>query len=424
MRRRIVPRHIQIDASAHCQLACQSCPTASGAAAAALGAGHLDPRQFEALLDANPGLREVELSNYGEMFLNPRLAEILRIAWERKVALHADNGVNLNFASEPALDALVRYACRSLTCSIDGASAGTYRQYRVNGDFDRVLGHIRRINQLKRERHTGFPFLRWQFIVFGHNQHEIGAARRLAAGLDMKFYPKIPWDDALSPIRDGELVRIEMGGPAITRAEYHRLTGRDYMRGICTQLWRAPVLNWDGRVTGCCRNFWGEFGGNAFTDGLDAAVNGERIARARDMLMGRAPGRGDLPCDTCDLYHTMRRDRTWLAEEEVAEAMPPILCSIVPVPRDARATHVDVSLDAGHDSGRGPLARRSKATRIEIGRSFAAALHVGSPGPYTLRAVPRRMDPEFRAAPEVLPESALFIQVEARPMAQEFRIEI
>jgi len=54
-------RSIQLDASAHCQLACPSCPTASGATRAAMGAGHLDVRAFEALLDANPGLTDIEL---------------------------------------------------------------------------------------------------------------------------------------------------------------------------------------------------------------------------------------------------------------------------------------------------------------------------------------------------------------------------
>jgi hypothetical protein len=32
---------------------------------------------FAALLDRNPQIAHVELSNYGEMFLNPHLADIL-----------------------------------------------------------------------------------------------------------------------------------------------------------------------------------------------------------------------------------------------------------------------------------------------------------------------------------------------------------
>jgi len=70
-----------------------------------MGARHLDPDKFEALLNANPQLLEVELSTYGEMFLNPQLGDILRIAHECSVVLHADNGVNLNHAPDQTLAA-------------------------------------------------------------------------------------------------------------------------------------------------------------------------------------------------------------------------------------------------------------------------------------------------------------------------------
>lgn len=107
-----------------------------------MGAGHLDVRRFEELLDRNPEIAEVELSNYGEMFLNPRLTEIMRIAAARKVVLHADNGTNMNHVSDDTLEAPVRYRFRSITVSIDGASEETYARYRVRGSFERVLGNI------------------------------------------------------------------------------------------------------------------------------------------------------------------------------------------------------------------------------------------------------------------------------------------
>src|SRR4030095_9011737 len=51
---------------------------------------------FRKLLDEHPSVTAVELSNYGEIFLNPELLEILALAHERKVVLTAGNGVNLN----------------------------------------------------------------------------------------------------------------------------------------------------------------------------------------------------------------------------------------------------------------------------------------------------------------------------------------
>jgi MoaA/NifB/PqqE/SkfB family radical SAM enzyme len=249
---------------------------------AAIGRGFLTCRDFESLLDTNASVREVELSNYGEILLNPELPSILEAAHLRGVVMRADNGVNLNSASEKALDAIVKYRLRSMTCSLDGASTDTYKRYRVRGSFDRVIANVRRLNELKVRYHSTYPVLTWQFVVFGHNEHELPVARRMARELGMRFRPKLSWDPDFSPIRNRRAVEREAG--AASRADFAALTGNNYMSGICHQLWNAPQINWDGRILGCCRNFWGDFGGNAFQEGLTAAVNSERMSYARAML--------------------------------------------------------------------------------------------------------------------------------------------
>ena len=204
------------------------------------------------------------------------------------------------------LEALVKYQVAALTCSIDGATAETYRRYRVRGDFDAVIRNIRKLNVYKGEFQSEYPQLFWQFIVFGHNEHEIPAARRLAQDLGMRFVAKLTWDNKFSPIRDRQLVATQLGDDVTSRAEYEKEYGRKYLSGICLQLWDYPQINWDGRVLGCCRNFWGEFGGNAFTDGLTNVLNSEKIAYARQMLKGLAPPRDDIPCTSCEMYRGMR----------------------------------------------------------------------------------------------------------------------
>ena len=102
-----------------------------------------------------------------------------------------------------------------------------------------------------------------------------------------------------------------------TREQHYRATGKNYLRSICYQLWLAPVLNWDGRVMGCCRNFWGDFGGNAFHEGLAESLENPRLQQARKMLMGRAEPTSDLPCTTCELYLNMKKDGNWISEKEL-----------------------------------------------------------------------------------------------------------
>lgn len=83
----------------------------------------------------------------------------------------------------------------------------------------------------------------------------------------------------------------KLGMNAVSRGEYEEQYGVDYMRGTRHQLWHMPQINWDGKVLGCGHNYWGEFGGNAFQDGLLTTINSERMNYARDMLMGNKPAR-------------------------------------------------------------------------------------------------------------------------------------
>ena len=117
------------------------------------------------------------------------------------MALSLRNGVNLNHAKDAALEGLVKYGVRMVSCSIDGASPETYRKYRVRGDFNTVIANIERINHYKQLHRTELPQLRWQFVVFGHNEHEIPIAREMARKLGMTFVTKISWNQTISPIR-------------------------------------------------------------------------------------------------------------------------------------------------------------------------------------------------------------------------------
>ena len=99
---------------------------------------------------------------------------------------------------------------------------------------------------------------------------------------------------------------------ASTRDEYAESEGEIYLGSICNQLWSNPQINWDGLLLGCCRNFWGDFGANVFSDGLKKAVNNEKIVYARDMLQGKRPARDDIPCTTCEMYLYMQDKNAYI----------------------------------------------------------------------------------------------------------------
>jgi hypothetical protein len=256
------------------------------------------------------------------MFLNPSLLEIIEYAYRRKVSLTADVGVNLNYVAEKVLEGLVKFQFRSIRCSIDGASDNTYKVYRVNGNYETVIDNIKKINYFKKKYSSEYPYLYWQFVIFGHNEHELPLASRKAAELGMRFQPKLSWDEEFSPIQKQEFVKKEIKLNIISRRQYKEIHGVDYKHGICNDLWDEPQINWDGKILGCCRNFWRDFGGNAFEVGLLAALNDEKIRYARDMVSGEKGAREDIPCNTCDIYLTMKANNNFLKRGLTATLRP------------------------------------------------------------------------------------------------------
>jgi len=276
---------------------------------------------FKKLVDENPQIKDIELSNWGEALLNPRLPEMICYAFEKNVHLSLGNGANLNTVKPEVLESLVKYQLRRITCSIDGASQETYSTYRVRGDLAKVIENIERINELKQKYNSAYPELSFQFIAFGHNEHEIQQARALAARLNMSFSLKLNWDDLygapFSPVRDRDLIARESGLGVGDRAQYREKFDEAYLqKATCAQMWTEPQVNFDGRILGCCVNYWDDYG-NAFADGLLTILNNERMRYARRMLMGKARERANIPCTNCKHYLAMKQTGGWISPRDI-----------------------------------------------------------------------------------------------------------
>lgn len=318
----IFPTTVRLEASTVCQLKCPACPTGSGEIQNELGAGFLRFADFKAFIDRYPQIERIELSNWGEIFLNKDLLKILEYAQQQEVALSAYTGVNLNNVSAEVLEGLVQHRFRSMSCSIDGASQETYAVYRIGGNFDQVINNIKTINRYKQELRSPYPALTWQFVAFGHNEHEIGRARQMAADLNMRFHLKLNWEgiyakDNFSPIKDLELIRRESGLGAASRDEYREKYGKEYIHECCLHLWQNPQINFDGRVLGCCVNYWEDYG-NAFLSDLNDCLNGQKMRATRKALMGMRVGGENVPCYRCNFFKMRAANGTWVKEEEIA----------------------------------------------------------------------------------------------------------
>lgn len=306
---------ISIDASTKCQLKCPECSTSKGIIKNGIvGSGFLIFDNFKRIVDCNPNIMEIELSNWGEIFLNPDLKKIVKYAYDKNIKLTAGNGVNLNTVDSNTLEALVIYKFGYLNISIDGASQESYTQYRIGGNFDKVISNIRELNKFKEKHNSIYPKLSWQFILFGHNEHEISTVKELCKELNMVFNPKLNHSD-FSPIRDPEYVKAESGLGVSNRKEYKTKFKIDYKRPCC-HLWDSPQINWDGKLIGCSVNKWGYYG-NVFEDGLTYCLEHKQFKDVKLVLRGDLEVNEKMPCFSCPTFQQIREQP--ITDEEIFE---------------------------------------------------------------------------------------------------------
>ena len=258
------------------------------------------------------------MSNWGETFLNPELKKIVEYAFNKGVSLTCDNGVNLNDVDVDVLESLVKYRFKSMVVSIDGVSDASYSSIRMGGDFKKVISNIKKINELKERYSSRFPIMTWQFIPYDQNVGELHSARLMAKELDMNFYIKFSVEESLSSKVDCQELNNEVSGGISSRRDYfnkHGIIHRQKL--ICSQLWQSPQVNWDGRLLGCCINYWGDFG-DVFKDGLIPSINGDKINYARKMLIGKAKPKADNPCSYCVYYKIMKDSGNWITKRDLA----------------------------------------------------------------------------------------------------------
>jgi len=293
---------VRIDASTLCQLNCKTCYMRKHNSGT-VGKGYLKFSDFKNFVDRNKYVTKIELSNSGEIFLNPDLIHIIKYAYENNIELTAVNGVNFNTASSEVIEALVKYKFRLMSISIDGASPETYSIYRVNGNFNTVIDNIKKLNSYKSKYNSEYPKLRWQFVIMEHNETEVIKAKEMAKELGMEINFKLTWGSDYVP-KNVDMLKKETGLKFLTRKESLEV-GLD-LYNTCNQLWTSPQINWDGRLLGCCTVFNDDFGVNVFEIGLEKALNSENYNIAKKILKRKIDvpeNTKNIPCANCSKRH-------------------------------------------------------------------------------------------------------------------------
>jgi MoaA/NifB/PqqE/SkfB family radical SAM enzyme len=306
---RLLNDTVRLEASTICQLKCRTC-LFQGEHYAVLGKGYLTFDNFKRFCESNRYVRKIELSNSGEIFLNPDLIHIIKYAFENGITLTADGGVNFNTVSDEVIEALVKYRFKLIRIALDGACQETYSQYRINGNFDKVIENIKRLNHYKNAYNSKLPTLYWQYVLMQHNEEDVIPAKQMAKELDMTINFKVTWDVGYIP-QQREMLTKETGLNFLSQEEIaSNLSKKSMVPNYCLGLWTTPQINWDGRLLGCCMVLNMDFGVNVFEVDLEKALNSTNYKYAKEMVQGKVPppqNTKNIPCCACWVYKEMRK---------------------------------------------------------------------------------------------------------------------
>ena len=211
------PFGLLVDPSNGCNLACPGCVQSTRSKSLKLfdwKNGLLSEDRFAGFLENyGPCGMQIMFCNYGEPITNPHTPRLIEMA----KGYYAQTALSTNLAL-PRFDAeaYVRSRLDFMFLAIDGATQPVYARYRKNGDIDAVYRNVENLVTAKRRLGSHTPILRWQFLAFEHNAHEIEKALAIAKDLGVdQFVADIPfdvsWDDPdVHPASDVRPIHLEL----------------------------------------------------------------------------------------------------------------------------------------------------------------------------------------------------------------------
>lgn len=275
------PYFIKIEPTSRCNLSCPGCLHAGSMKESFTSAmvGDMDFGIFSAVID---GLKDylVKVSIYiiGEPLLYGRIGEMIGYLSERRIASAISS--NLNYLTPDLAELLVRNRLTHLIISLDGYDQESYAKYRVGGNFEKVVGNIRLIQEEKKRQKSKYPYLEVQTIKLEHLRDEdIRKIKEMARQLGAdKFTLK------------------ENSAPfyAEPRPEAKR----------CFWLYGNPQIHWNGTVQPCCHyyedktNDFGSLNGQRLSD----VWNNDMYRAARRFFATGERGPVPLRCYSCYFF--------------------------------------------------------------------------------------------------------------------------
>jgi radical SAM protein with 4Fe4S-binding SPASM domain len=190
----------------------------------------------------------VTLYFQGEPYLNTQFLDM--VAYASRHNMYTATSTNAHYLNVQNAEKTILSGLDRLIISIDGTTQETYGKYRIGGNLDKVLEGTKNLVEAKKRLKSATPHIIWQFIVFGHNEHQLDEVKSLAKRYGV---------DELA-VKSAQVYDYETGSDLIPKNKaYSRYEEkgegfaiRNKLLNHCWRLWNSCVITWDGKVVPCC----------------------------------------------------------------------------------------------------------------------------------------------------------------------------
>lgn len=297
------PITVRLEPTNTCNLHCPLCP--AGQNLLKREKGFLSFENAKKIIDeAYEYSLHLRLFGAGEPLLNKDLFKIIEYAKAKNMLVNFHT--NAYFLDEFNIKKVIDSGVDELVVSLDGASQETYSKYRVGGDFERALTSLKLLFSKRSALRKTVPRVTIQFIVMGHNEHEIPLIKKIVKELKADRLSIISVSIGSEFINSYNLQFLPISDKF---SRYFNVPGEGIVfkkERICYAPWEEVSISWDGGAYVCCNDIlktqaYSYIKGNVFKEDTVASLwNSKDYVAFRSSLLNQ---RKDIAiCASCEGY--------------------------------------------------------------------------------------------------------------------------
>jgi len=260
------PHVIKVEPSTYCNLKCPLCITGNGTLNREKG--NMSFETFKKIVDeAGRNCTEIQLSNFGENFLNKDIFKMIEYARQSGIR-NVSTFSNFLPLSADDIENIVKSGLTEIVISIDGIKQEVYEKYRIGGDLEIVLNNVRKLVEIKKVRKSSIPFIKVQCILTRDTENDVKNIKSFLSRLGVNrvnFKSLFLYERDFNKVSNENIEKYNKFLPGREDFRVYAINNGKLRwrfnpsRKRCIAPWVSAEFTWDGKVLPCCFDWHADY---------------------------------------------------------------------------------------------------------------------------------------------------------------------